>query len=185
MLVHPYQRLLRRIDLAANHGEMDFATRLVGICAQFEWAVRTNDFALGDTFHQFFVLVAIVDQVANGADLELVFTGEHQQIRQPRHGAVFLEYFANHGGRLFARQPGQITAGFGVPCTDQNATVLRHQRKDVARLNNVRSLCILCYRRLYRAGPVMGGNSAGHTLGRFDGNGERGAVGRFIVAHHL
>ena len=33
-------------------------------------------------------------------------------------------------------------------------------------------------------GPVVGGNAGGHPLARLDGDGERGAVARLVVAGH-
>jgi len=102
----------------------------------------------------------------------------------PRHGAVVLEDFADHRRRLAAGQLGEVAAGLGVAGAHQHAAVLRHQREDVAGLDDVGRLRALGHRRLHRAGAVVRRDAGGDALGRLDGEREGGAVRRAVVAHH-
>jgi hypothetical protein len=96
-----------------------------------------------------------VDQVADGADAQAVLSGERDQVRQPGHAAVILEDLADHRRRFQTRQFGQVAAGLGVTGAHQHATLLRHQRKDVAGLHQIAGPGITGHRRLHGAGPVL------------------------------
>ncbi len=110
--------------------------------------------------------------------------GELDQVGQPRHGAVVLEDLADHRRRLAAGQVGEVAAGLGVAGAHQHAAVLRHQREDVAGLDDVGGLRALRHRRLHGAGAVVRRDAGGDALGRLDGERERRAVRRAVVAHH-
>ena len=107
-----------------------------------------------------------------------------QQVGQTGHFAVFLEDFADHRRRLQTRQLRQVAARFGMSGAHQHAAVLRHERENVAGLDDVVRAGILLHRSQHGLGAVGGGNAGGHAFCRLDRNGEIGAERRLVARHH-
>ena len=139
---------------------------------------------LGDATHQIVVLVAIGDEVADGADLEAVLGGERQQVGQPRHAAIVVHDLADHPRRVEPRQPRHIDRRLGMPGADQHAAVLRHQRKDVPRRGDMLGALGRVDGDRDGARAVGGGNPGGDALARLDRHGERGVVAGAVVLRH-
>ena len=182
--MHSHQRLSIRLHRAARQRQMRRATGLIEIHDGVKFPVRRLDLALSCALDQRLGAAAVVNQISNRADFQVVRLRKHQQIRQPRHAAIVVHDFANHRRRCQACQRRQITARFGVPGAHQHATGLRHHRKNMPRLNNVGRLRIPRHRRLNRARAVGRRNAGRHALRRLDRDGEIGAVFGAIVARH-
>ena len=84
---------------------------------------------LGDALDRALLLQPVADQVGDRADLQLMMLRELLQVRAARHRAVVVQDLDDRRGRLEAREPRQVAAGFGVPGARQHAARLRHQRK--------------------------------------------------------
>ncbi len=75
-------------------------------------------------------------------------------------------------------RPGErreIAARLGVAGAHQHAARLRHQRKDVAGLDDVVGLRVRRDGRLHGARAILRRDAGGDAGGRLDGNGERRA----------
>ena len=99
-LMHAHQGFLARYNLAFQQSQMRFIGGAIEIGNQLKFAIRGLYGFLGDALYQRFSLSAVMNQIGNGADLELMVLSEFQQIWQPRHGAVILQNFADHGSGL-------------------------------------------------------------------------------------
>ncbi|MCY1240970.1 hypothetical protein D9M69_396780 [compost metagenome] len=97
-----------------------------------------------------------MDQVGNGADLQVVFPGEFDQVGQARHGAVVLHDLADHGGGRQAGQGAEVATGLGMAGADQHAAGLGRQREDVAGLDQVGRPGVASHRGLHGTGAVGG-----------------------------
>ena len=182
--MHAHQGFAIRGQFAMHQRQVSRAARLVAEGDQAEVAMRRAQRPLGHLLDQGFILVAIMDQVGNRADFQIVFAGEFEQIGQARHAAVILHDLADDRGRRQAGQRGQVAAGFGMACAHQHAALLRFQRKNMARLHDIKRLCRLGHGDLDRLGAVGGGNTGGDALGRLDRDGEVGAEGGAVAARH-
>ena len=136
------QRRLVGLHLTLFQGEVNLIVDGVAEGDEVELAKFGGQLALGHLLDRGLVLVAVLDKVGDGAELDAVLLGEHLQIRTARHGAIFVEDLDDDGGRLETGQTGQIAARFGVAGTGQHAAILRHQREDVARLHQISRLGI-------------------------------------------
>ena len=183
--MHPHQGFALGGDVAAREGEMHVARGLVLEGRQAEAAVHGVDVLFADLFHQVLGGGAVLDEVADGADLEGVFLGELDEVGQARHGAVVLQDLADHRGRLQARELGEVAASLGVAGADQHAALLRGEREDVAGGDDVFRLGMTSDGSLHGTRPVVGRDAGGHTSGGLDRHRERGAVRGAVVAHHL
>jgi len=125
-----------------------------------------------------------MDQIGNGADLEAVFGGELEQIRQARHRAVVFDDLADHGGWRKACQRGQVATRLGVACAHHHAARLSHDREYVTRLDDVVGPRFTRYGHLDSAGAIGGGNAGGHALSGFDAYGEGRAVLGAVAMRH-
>jgi hypothetical protein len=130
------------------------------------------------------MLAAVMDQVGDGADLQLVFATEFDQVGQARHAAIVFHDLADHRGRRQAGQFGEVAAGFGMAGTHQHAALDRLQRKDMAGLHDVRRPGVARHRGLDGGGAVGRGNAGGDAFGGFDRYGEVGAVGSAVTGSH-
>ena len=104
-----------RIDLAHDEGEMDRAVDHVAVADHPELAERGRQAALPDPVHRLLVQHAVLDEVRDGADLELVVAREHVEVRPPGHGAVLVHDLDDDGGGLEAREPREVAGRLGVP----------------------------------------------------------------------
>jgi hypothetical protein len=130
------------------------------------------------------LLEAIGDQVADRADLEPVQLGEGDEVVQPRHGAVLAHDLADHSGRIETGEPGDIDSGLGMTGTHQHPALPRHQRKHMARRDNMVRALGRVDRDGDGAGAIGRGNAGGHALLGFDRNGEGSLVAGAILARH-
>ena len=112
--MHAHGDHLLFTDLAFDQRHMSEAVNGVAERHQTEIAIPGIQFIIGHLFNGFLIQGAILDQVGNGADLEIVLLGEHFQIFPTGHGAIFIHDFTDHPGRFTAGQLGQIAGRLGV-----------------------------------------------------------------------
>ena len=74
---------------------------------------------------------------------DLQFLREFNQLRQPRHTAVFFQDLAYHPYRSKARHLQVINSRFRMPRSYKHSSFLRPKRKDMARLDKIRRAGIL------------------------------------------
>src|SRR5690606_6943467 len=129
--MNPYQRglIVRHI----THGESQVSTTLNVVVerVQGEFTVlslhliglRGRDSAL--------MRNAIVDEVHNRTDFQVVLVCELLQVRTPRHAAVLIHDLDDGGRRSTPRQTCQVTPGVGMARTLQYATRLCHDWEHV------------------------------------------------------
>ena len=107
--------------------------------------------------------------------LRLVRAREFDEVGQPRHRAVVLQDLADHGRGRESRELREVAASLRVPGARQHTALVRHQRKDVARLHDVRRPRVLGHGDADRARTVGRGDAGGHAFCRLDRHGEVGA----------
>ncbi len=125
-----------------------------------------------------------MDQIGDGADLDVVFGGKRFQFSATRHGAVIIHHFADHAGRLETGHARQIARSFRMACAGQGAAGLGHQGEDMAGADNVVGLGVLGGSGLHGTRAVGSGNAGGHAFSGFDGNSELGAETRTVARRH-
>ena len=139
---------------------------------------------LGNPLNGTFVDHAVVNQVGDGADLEVVLGGKGFEFSTTGHGAIVVHHFADHPAWLETGHARQVAGGFGVAGTGQGTARLGHQREDVAGADDVFGLGVFRGGGLHGAGAVSGGNAGGDARGGFNGYGELGAKTRAIARRH-
>ena len=180
----PHQHGLIAGYLAVHECKMQTAVEAVLVGMQAKITVLVGEVALGNPLHRLLVFNLVTDQVFDGADLEFVLAGEILQVRASRHGAVLIEDFYDHGAGLVPRQAREVTACLGMPRPNQDTTGLRHQRKDMAWLNDIIRPGILFHRCLDGGGAVRRRNACCHAFSRFNRHGEIRTVQVTRRAHH-
>ncbi len=127
---------------------------------------------------------AVVDQVGDGTDLDVVFGGKGFEFGATGHGAVIVHDFADHATGLETGHTRQIAGCLGMPGAGQRPTGLSHQREDMARADDVIGFGVRGRRGLHGACAVSGRDTGRHTGGRLDRNGELGAKARAVTRRH-
>jgi hypothetical protein len=140
----------------------------IAVSDHAEPAVHGFDRAIGEAPHDRFVRAAVMDQVGDRADLQVVLRGELEQVGQPRHRAVVLHDLAQHCRRREAREPREIAAGLGMPGAHQHAARLGDQRKHMAGLHDVGGFAPLAAATLDRQRTVVRGDAGRNALGGLD-----------------
>ena len=163
---------------------MRLAPDAIAVGDQAERAVHGLDLTLGDAHHERLRAAAVLDEIGDRADPQMMLRGEVDEIGQPRHFAVLLQDLADDRG---GREPGEareVAPGFGVAGAHEHAAFLRHQRKDMAGLHEVPRARVRTDRGVYRARAVGGRDAGRHAFRGFDRHGEIGAERRAVVADH-
>ena len=129
----------------------------------------------GHALHKLFRFQAVVNQVADGNNLEVELLGDFLELRHTGHRAVFVHDFDESGSRAETGKLGEVHCGFGVACTAQNAFFLGVKRRNVTRTAKVRRLGIRIGESLDRCGTVVGRNTRSAAFELIDHDGERSA----------
>ncbi|MNI49150.1 hypothetical protein D3C73_1037470 [compost metagenome] len=129
------------------------------------------------------LLIAVMNQISDADQLEVMLLRNLNEIRQAGHRAVSLDHFADYARRIGAAHASQIDCGFGVAGAAQHAAFFGDQREHMARSAEVRRLRVRVHQRLDRKGTLTGGN-AGSRIDMVNGHGKSGAVIVGIVSDH-
>src|SRR5690606_9452408 len=117
--------------------KMHVTLHVILVRMEAELAEFGPDHALGDTLDRAFVAQTITDEFRDRADLQSVMAREGLELWPPRHRAVVVHHFDDHGSRSEAGETGEVAARLRVPGARQHAARLRHDREDVSRLAQV------------------------------------------------
>ena len=140
-------------------------------------------FASADAIDQLFALAAILDELLDRDDLQVVPPRQLVKLVGGRALPAVGQDFAEHAGGQQASHAGQIDGRFGVSGAAQHAAFLGHQRKHVAGPKEVVRLALRVDQRQDRGRP-LGGGDARADRAMIDRHGEvRPQRGR-IVPHH-
>src|SRR5512145_1446696 len=100
---------------AGHQSEMEGTDREVTVRHQMKRPPRSIDLALEVSLHQRFIPASVLDEIGDGANLQLVLGGELNEVGQARHRAVVTHDLAQYRRGRKPREPRQVAAGFGVP----------------------------------------------------------------------
>src|SRR5688572_24537756 len=142
------------------------------------------DLRLADDLDGFLLAQAVLDEIGDRADLELMAPRELREVVAARHGAVVVQDLDDDSCRLEARETREVAAGFRVPRARQNPAGLSHQRKNVPRLPQITRLRLRRNSGLDRARSVVRRDAGRDTLGRFDRDREVRRLANVGVADH-
>ena len=156
--------------------------RLEGIGGRLHAADR--QLARTDLLQQLLGLHAVLDQVLDGDDLQLVLRRELEQLRQTLDRAVVIDDFGEDADQLKAGEARQVGRRFGVAGARQHAAGARDQRKDVARAQEVVGAAIVVGEGARGVGAFLGRDAGGHADAVIDADGEGGAHRIEVVGHH-
>ena len=131
--VHAGQHAAPLADLSHHESDVRAPVDDALVRVRTELTVRRRDGGLGHPLHEDLAATAMLDQVRDRDDLQIVFAREPHQIGKPRHRAVVVHGLAEHARRIQARQPSEIDGGLGVSCPHEHAALPIAQREDVAR----------------------------------------------------
>ena len=138
-----------------------------------------RDITRAEAAHQPLATQAILDQVGDRAEVQLVLLGEALEIRAARHGAVVVHDLADHARWRATREPRQIDRALGVAGALQHTALHRAQREDVARADQVVRARVGRDGRQHGQRAIGSADARAHAVARLDGDGEgRGAVAR-------
>ena len=182
--MHAHQGRGLGADGAQGQGHVHAVIQVIAVADQVELAQLAVDRLFADTLHSALVDQPVVDQVSDGANLQAVLLSKHFQLRATSHGAVVVHDLADHSARLEPGHARQVTGRFGVPGTSQHATRLSHQRKDVARADDIVGGHIPRHRSLHGTRTVSGGNTGRHAFGGLNRHREFGAETRAVARCH-
>ena len=105
-----------------------------------EIAVCRREVRLRNPVHQALLVLAELDEIGDGGDLQPVLFREFVQVGAARHGAVIVQDLADDPGGLEAGQVRQVNDALGMPGADQDAAVARRQRENMPRFPEVLGL---------------------------------------------
>ena len=173
-----------RIDVAHDEGEVDRAVDHVAVSDHPELAEGGRQPALTDPVDRLLVQHPVLDEVRDGADLDLMVAREHVEVRPPRHAAVLVHDLHDDGGRLEPREPCEVAGRLGVPGPGEHSSRLGAEGEDVAGLDEVLGPRVPAYRPLDGERPVVCRYAGADTFGRVDRHGKHRPVRLGVVFDH-
>jgi hypothetical protein len=126
---------------------------------------------------QLVVLAAIGNELGDRNHLQAVPLAIRLEVSDPGHAAVVVHDLADHPRRDEPREPRQVDSSLGLTHPLEHAAQARLERENVTGLYQVARRRAGIDRHLDRARPIVGGDTGGHALARFDRNGEGGFEG--------
>jgi hypothetical protein len=137
-----------------------------------------------DAVDQAVLDAAIGDQLGDGPDLQRMALREGDEIRQPRHGAVFVHDLADDARRYESGHARDIDRRFGMARAHQDPAIARGKRKHMPRRHEILAAPRGIDRHLHGTRAVGGGNARGDALPGLDRNRERRLVPRAVIRAH-
>ncbi len=131
------QRRLRTFQISAYQGHVLIVVHIAGIRDHPKIAKRGGQNGFREAAHVALMLHPVANQLGHGEHFQVVFAAKFNQLRHAGHRAVFAHDFANHSGRSQSGDPRQVHAGFGLSGANQNSSIARPQRKNMARTRKV------------------------------------------------
>ena len=126
----------------------------------------------------------VLDDLLDRDDLDLVPTGEADEVGQARHLAVALHDLADHRAWLKSSEAAEVDRGLGLTGPHQGPAFAGAQRKHMPGLDQVICGRMRVHQHLHRTRAIRGrdaGRDAGARLNRDrEGRSQRGRVGALI-----
>src|SRR5260370_11871291 len=179
-----HQGRLGAIQIAAYESNVLIVVHVARVRDHPEVAEARGQDRLRYAQHRAFVLHGVANEVRDGEHFQIVFAAEFDELRHAGHGAVFVHDFADDTRGGEASDAREVDGGFGLASADENATLARTQRKNVAGAREVLRL------RFWIDGRENGDGAIGSTDSRADAHasvhrfGESSAVNRSVDGRH-
>ena len=173
------------IQIALDERDVHVLIDVILVATQPKSAVFGVHGLIVNPLHRALVLEPIADEVRDGADLQRMRLGKALEVGAARHGAVVVQDLDDHGGRRKTRRaaPDRIPLPYGRRASARRpGCAIRGNMCPGWRKSSGRAFG--AYRGLHGMRAIMSGNSRGHAFGRFDGQGEVGAMRAVGFAHH-
>ena len=178
--VHADEHVRLTVHVALDQGDVVVAGQLVLVQVGLEFPVPAGDGRGDHTLDEFLAAPAVLDQVLDRDDLQVVLVRDLDQPGQAGHGPVVVHDLAEHAGGIETGQLHHVDRGLGVSGPAQDAAVEGLQREDVARARQIVGPAFRTDEHLDRLGAVRRGNARRGTIHGIDGYGEARAVQRRI-----
>ena len=163
LAVHANQRRFVLINFAFDQGQMMLAVEFRTVQMQIEITVVGRHFNDLLRLYEFFAYAPMRDQTLDRTNAQAMLFAEFHQLRQPRHGTVVVQNFAEHSRRLESGHSCQIDGGLGVPGASQDTSVLRAQWKDMPGLVEIVGRRFRIRDCQDSSGPIVSADTRGHT----------------------
>ena len=174
--MHAAENGLLRVDFTAHQGQVGLAVYLGVVRVAVEIAEISGQFHHFLADDEFLRVLAVLDNLCQGAGFQPVFFLEGAHFAQAGHGAVVLHDFAAHAHWFHAGNAQEVHRAFGVAGAADDAALHRAQREAVSGLHKV-------IQRAAGVGQFDGGDGAlestdagGDTLLGIHAHGEGGVV---------
>jgi hypothetical protein len=171
-------------DIALDQREMVLLVHGGAVEEEVERAVIGGQFDALLELDELFAAAAMLDEIEDGAELELVLFLEFEEIGQARHGAVVLDDLAEDAGGIEACKTCEVDRGFGVAAALENAAGFGAKRKNVAGLDKVAGLRFGVGEEADGFRAVLGADAGGDVVRGVDGDGEVGFETLAVVEDH-
>ena len=145
-----------------------------GIPINLATPVARRKTGLGRPMNQLLAAPSVANQSLDRQDRQIKLSGYFQKPLAAGSTSP-LKNFAQHPGRLQARQAAKIDRSLGVPRASEHAPLLGHQRKHMARLHKIRRTRSRVHHRTHGHRPLLGRNSRA-TTGVIHRDRERGLM---------
>ena len=182
--VDPDQDVLGAGHVALDHRDVVLVVDQGAVADGGELPEGGRQLGRDDPLDQLLGAPPIGDQVGDRDHLQVVLRAVVDQVGHARHRPVLVHHLADHPGRDQAGEPGEVDRRLGLTGALQDAAVLRLQREDVARLDQVPRLGVRIDRHLDRPRPVGGRDPGGDALASLDGDREGGLERRLVLGGH-
>ncbi len=140
-----------------------------------------GDRLLDHGLHQLLVLSPVLDQVGDGADLEVVLGCKDLELRHPGHGPVVVHDLADDAHGRAARELREVHDPLRLTAAHEHTALTCPERKDMPRARKVGGLGGGVGRDLNRPRAIRGADSGRDPGRRLDRDGERRPVSVGVV----
>lgn len=163
-------------ELAHGEGEVCAVVEDAAELMQFEVSVFGCEWGGLNAFDESVSGQAVLDQVGNGDELEIVLFLKFDEVGESCEGAVFVENFADDSAGVEPGELSEVDGSFGVPGALEDATGASAEGKDVPGLDELFGVCLWVAEDADGGGTVVGADTGGDAFGGVDGDGEVGTV---------
>ena len=149
-------------DASLAQGEMRLRVHHRRVGNQIKLPVSRRQLQCHLALDETLALAPVLDDVLDGAHLEVVLAGEGAQVGQARHTAVGINNLANDRRFFQTGQPCQVDAALGMAGAHEHAAFAGTQPVHVAvAADQIGGRRALIKHDFYRAGPIEGGDTGG------------------------
>ena len=185
--MHPREHVVMTMHIAEDQRNVFVVIDIVAVADDAELAELRWEPCFGHAVHQALRAQPMRDELRDRDERQSVRSGEGLQLRTFGCGAVIVEDFANHTGRLQPGKAHQVDSRFRVPDALEHATLARAQRVQVPRTAKIRGHRVGVAHHPNRGGLIRRTDARGHAKSgrRIHGHGVCRAHGIAVLrAHH-